>query len=177
MSTGPRSLNISRSEQVLLSQARTILRHSAELAQDVLRRGTHFDVALKTVHAESQARKAHDAQMALLLDWAPDVAAMVTDGRLTLDEGMKQLGELQKAVRQRVEHGKAAAARIGDVVAHVLTITAAAALTDRELAMVGHQRHETNPLADLSRPDLERMQESLARLIALHDGETVEDVP
>jgi ParB-like nuclease domain len=174
---GVKSLNISRSEQVLLSQARTILRHSTELAQDVLRRGTHFDVALKTVLAETQARKAHDAQMALLLDWAPDVAAMVTDGRLTLDEGMKQLGELQKAVRQRVEHGKAAAARIGDVVAHVLTITAAAALTDRELAMVGHQRHETNPLADLSRPDLERMQESLARLIALHDGETVEDVP
>jgi hypothetical protein len=68
----------------LLQQARTILRHSAELAQDVLHRGEHFDVALKKVQAETQQRKGHDAQMADLRAHAPDVAALVTDGRLLL---------------------------------------------------------------------------------------------
>jgi hypothetical protein len=48
------------SERVMLSQARTILRHSKELAEDVLTRGTHFDVAMKQVREGEQARKAHD---------------------------------------------------------------------------------------------------------------------
>src|SRR4051812_49359088 len=69
----------------LLSQARTILRHSKELAQDVLHRGEHFDVALKKVQAETQKRQGHDAQMAQLRAHAPDVAALVSDGRLTLE--------------------------------------------------------------------------------------------
>jgi hypothetical protein len=38
----------------LLEQARTILRHSQELAQDVLHRGEHFDVALKQVRADGR---------------------------------------------------------------------------------------------------------------------------
>lgn len=37
------------SAQTMLGQARQILRHSVELAQDVLHRGTHFDLALKQV--------------------------------------------------------------------------------------------------------------------------------
>jgi hypothetical protein len=56
----------------LLEQARTILRHSAELAEDVLHRGEHFDVALKKVQADTQNRRGHDAQMADLRTHAPD---------------------------------------------------------------------------------------------------------
>jgi hypothetical protein len=56
----------------MLSQARAILRHSTELAQDVLHRGEHFDVALKKVQAETQNRRGHDAQMADLRTHAPD---------------------------------------------------------------------------------------------------------
>jgi hypothetical protein len=52
---------LEHSERQLLSQARTILRHSIELAQDVLHRGTHFDVALRQVREAEQARKAHSA--------------------------------------------------------------------------------------------------------------------
>jgi hypothetical protein len=90
-----KALNISRSEQVLLSQARTILRHSAELAEDVLHRGEHFDVALKQVRADAQKRQGHDAQMATLHAHAPDVAALVLDGRLTLETAMAELGQRQ----------------------------------------------------------------------------------
>jgi hypothetical protein len=54
-----KSLSLPKSERVMLSQARTILRHSGDLAQDVLVRGTHFDVALKQVREAEQNRRSH----------------------------------------------------------------------------------------------------------------------
>ena len=79
----------------LLRQACIILRHSTELAQDVLHRGTHFDVAMKQVQAETQKRQGHDAQMADLRARAPDVAVLVSDDRLTLEAAMSELGQRQ----------------------------------------------------------------------------------
>ena len=154
----------------MLSQARAILRHSTEMAQDVLTRGLHFDEALKQVQGETRSRKAHDAQMATLHNWAPEVAALVTDGRLTLDEGMQQLGALQKAVRQRIEHGKSSADHIATIAGHVMTVIAVMRLTDRELAMVGCDRRDTDPMANLSRPEVVQALRSLERLIAVQDG-------
>jgi hypothetical protein len=55
---GVKTLDISRSEQTLLYQARKILRHSVELAQDVLHRGTHFDVALRAVRGRRRCGRA-----------------------------------------------------------------------------------------------------------------------
>jgi hypothetical protein len=54
--------NLNGSDRVMLSQARTILRNSQELAYDVLHRGMHFDVALREVREAEQNRKSHRDQ-------------------------------------------------------------------------------------------------------------------
>ena len=82
----------------LVSHARAILRHSSELAQDVLKRGEHFDVALKQAHAEETKRRTYDAQMAELLAYAPGIAAMIC--RRTIDDGLVELQQRRAEVRQ-----------------------------------------------------------------------------
>jgi hypothetical protein len=64
------------SMRVMLSQARAIVRHSPELARDVLHRRRHFDEVLRQVKQAEQSGKSHDAQMAQIRAKAPDVAAL-----------------------------------------------------------------------------------------------------
>jgi DNA-binding transcriptional regulator YiaG len=72
LSTSAAQRNLSKSQQAMAlamiypepytrNQKIKTLRHSIELAQDVLHRGTHFDVALRQVREAEQARKAHSA--------------------------------------------------------------------------------------------------------------------
>jgi hypothetical protein len=57
------SLGISRgAAQNLLSEARKILKHSEDLAQDVLHRGTHFDVAQGSPRSGAEAQRARCAE-------------------------------------------------------------------------------------------------------------------
>jgi ParB-like nuclease domain len=155
----------------LLSQARAILRHSTELAQDVLHRGEHFDVALKKVQAETQNRKGHDAQMADLRTHAPDVAALVTDGRLTLEAAMAELGERQQFVLRAIKHGQDSARRFAGLAAHLTVIKTAAGLTDADLAMVGRKREDADPLAELTEADLNGLIDAAEAVNAMM-GET-----
>lgn len=168
---------LDNSERVLLSQARTILRHSRELAEGILHGGIHFDVAWKQVKEETHKRLGRDAQMAQLRTHASDVAALVEDGRLTLEAGLKELGERQRAIRHRIEAGHGAAARVGEFAGHVLTMESAVRLTDAELAMVGCERRDANPLAALSRKDIDGLLAGLRRLVGLKGDELEEEAP
>src|SRR4051812_24930605 len=63
---GVKTLNTSRSDQVMLSNARAVLRHSRALAEDVLADRTKFDAALDQVNRHREASLSTDAQMAEL---------------------------------------------------------------------------------------------------------------
>ena len=69
-----------------LSQARTVLRHSQALAEDVVAKRTSLDEALKTVEAEQRAGQSIDEKMAELRAHAPDIADLVDEERLPLAE-------------------------------------------------------------------------------------------
>lgn len=69
-----------------LTQSRSILRHSRALAEDVLARRISFDEALETVEEERTASQSADIKMAELRAESPDLADLVDDERLSLDE-------------------------------------------------------------------------------------------
>jgi hypothetical protein len=79
------------SMRVMLSQARAILRHSAELAQDVLHRRRYFDDALKQAKQAEQSSKSHDAQMQQLRSKVPDIAALI-------DDALKQVKQAEQSI-------------------------------------------------------------------------------
>jgi hypothetical protein len=79
---GPEPLkNLDGSERQMLSQARSIVRWSRELAQDVLAGRKAFDEALKQVNKELAESITAEARLAELRRCAPDLADLVDDER------------------------------------------------------------------------------------------------
>lgn len=148
----------------LLQQARLILRSSSDLAQDVLHGRKAFDVALSEVRAAEQRRKSHDAQMSALRKYAPDLAAIVEDGRMTLEAGLAQLGERQNEVRDSIEAAEDSARAFDGLDAHLLTIKAAVRRSDNELAMVGVKPEEFDVLGNLTDAKLAKAAAAIAEL-------------
>jgi hypothetical protein len=155
----------------LVEQARTILRHSTELAADVLHRGKHFDVALKEARDGQQERRAHDTQLAELRSKAPDVAAMVEDGRSTIGDALDELSKRQREVRLRITHAQESVKRFANLLGEALAIESAVIITDDELAMIGVSPRDFNPLAGLSLDDLDEAAAAVAKLQKLKNGE------
>jgi hypothetical protein len=98
-----------------LEQARSILRHSRALAEDVVAKRTSLDEALKTVESECRAGQSIDQQMAELRANAPDIADMVDDERLSLEAGITELRTRQRRTEEAIDAAKRAIARIADV--------------------------------------------------------------
>jgi hypothetical protein len=133
-----------------LDQARSILRHSLDLAHQVRDGHQHFDQALAKVKDAEQFSKSREAQLSELRTKAPDVAALVADDRLTLEAGIAELHQRQQRIHQCIDDGKASAARFVGLASHLTVIETAAALTDADLAMLGIERGDADPLAELS---------------------------
>lgn len=72
--------------QKRLSQARSVLRHSQALAEDVIAARKSLDAALTIVETERRDSQSTEAKLAELRRAAPDLADLVTEERLTLDE-------------------------------------------------------------------------------------------
>lgn len=121
----------------LLQQARQILRHSRALAEEVLSDRTPFDVALSSIQADREKSRSKEAQMTDLRRWAPDVAAMVDDERLTLEAGKMELSQRQQRTRQCIEQAKDAMARFVRLGAYLTVIKLPLNLSDHDLAMIG----------------------------------------
>lgn len=134
----------------LLEQARTILRHSADLAQDVLHARKHFDVALKEVRDAELRQKSHDARISELRSKAPDVAALVDDGRLSIEAGLAELAQRQQNIRRMIEDARISLSRFIGLAAHLTVIKSAIALKDSDLAMIGMDREEVDLLGILT---------------------------
>jgi ParB-like nuclease domain len=139
----------------LVSRARKIIEYSKELALDVLNRGTPFDVALRQAQEAEQKRKAHDAQMAELHTKAPDVAALVQDGRLTIEAGRAELQERQQVVRRTIDEARHAAKQVMMLSSLLTVIKAVNRLTDAQLAMIEEDREEADPFARFTATDID----------------------
>lgn len=165
-----RVLESQRLSDALFSQARAILRHSAEMAQDVLTRGTHFDVALKLVREGEQRRRAHDHQMNDLRIKAPDIAAMVDDGRLTLTDGCVEMAQRQRQVTQTLESARSAAAKFAGLTPWVTVIKSVRNLTPQDFLLIGVDQEDADPLAELERDEIVALAGACDDLLAMKDA-------
>jgi hypothetical protein len=105
-----------------LKQARTVLRHSRALAEDVLAARTTFDVALAQVEEERRASLSVDAKMAQLRAAAPDVAQLVDDEILTLEAGLAELGARQRRIVEAIDGARRAIEQINDLPVQVAVL-------------------------------------------------------
>jgi hypothetical protein len=79
-----------------LSQARTILAHSPELAEDVLRDIVPFDDAFKRVKVAREQSSSIEARRDRLRKEAPDLAGLVDDERMSENEAIAALDERKR---------------------------------------------------------------------------------
>jgi ParB-like chromosome segregation protein Spo0J len=98
-----------------LEQARSVLKHSRALAEDVLSKRTSLDKALATVEEERRAGQSMDAKMTELRAKAPDIADLVDDERISLDVGMTELRTRQRRDEEAVDAARQAVRRLADI--------------------------------------------------------------
>jgi hypothetical protein len=158
----------------LISQARAIVRHSIELAHQVRDGHRHFDQAVAQVKDAEQISSSREAQLSELRAHASDVAALVSDGRLTLEAGMAELRERKQRVHQCLDAGRTSAARFANLAMHLTVIQTADLLTDADLAMVDVERVDADPLAALTDKDIDALVGAIHNLrvmkLARKDG-------
>jgi hypothetical protein len=97
-----------------LRQARLILRHSRALAEDVLALRKAFDAALATVDEERAASQSAEAKLDMLRQFAPDLAELVAEGRLGLDEAYAAMDKRQTDARRAEENKRETMLRLSE---------------------------------------------------------------
>ena len=95
-----------------VSAARSVLRHSRDLADSVVKGSISLDAALAQVEELRQQTNSTDAKLARLHATAPDLAARVADENITLDEGLAIYNNREADLRRVREAGRVAAERI-----------------------------------------------------------------
>lgn len=135
-----------------LSQARSVLRHSMALAEDVMAGRIALDAALAQIQREREASVSTDARMAELRAGAPEIAALVDDERLTLEAGLTELRQRQQKIRQLVDGAKTAIAKLADIPMQVA------------VAMQGLPVADEDMLADFDFPAVTAAIKRLAQL-------------
>lgn len=88
-----------------LSQARAVLRHSRELAEAVREGTVKLDEALERIKAERKELESTESKLAILRTDAPDLADLVDEDRIPLDEAAAAL-EQRKAEAAKIEKSK-----------------------------------------------------------------------
>jgi hypothetical protein len=95
--------SLNNSDRVMLSQARIIVRWLGEAAGLLVLAGAKpFDEALKEATAARDKQASDEAQMARLRNEAPDLAELVTEGRMSLSEAHAALGDPSKPSHKRL---------------------------------------------------------------------------
>jgi ParB-like nuclease domain len=95
-----------------LNAARSVLHHSRELAESVIKGSVSLDAALEKVAELQQQAISTDAKIARLQEAAPDLAARVADEGISLYEAIAILQQREESVRRVREAGRIAAERI-----------------------------------------------------------------
>jgi hypothetical protein len=111
----------------LLRQARSVFRHSQELAQSVVKGSVTLDAALAQVQEAKRQADSTEAKHARLRTEAPDLAVRVAEENLELDEALTILHERELELRRTKEAGHTAARYIFHFAGHVASIHSAIA--------------------------------------------------
>jgi hypothetical protein len=119
--------------KVRLSQARKVLQFNPEMAKAVLAGAVKLDKALEEAQAAETRANSVEGKWAKLRREAPDLADLVTEERLGLDEAIGSLGEREKQKRVAIEHGEQAVHRLRAFGTHVSTLLAAMSLGRSDL--------------------------------------------
>jgi ParB/RepB/Spo0J family partition protein len=109
---GKKSETSSETEKVSstrLSNARAVLAHSIALAQDVIADRVPLDKALEQVKAEHLRSMGNEARLERLRAEAPDLADLVDDDRMTLDEACAANEARQRERTHRLAEARKAA--------------------------------------------------------------------
>jgi hypothetical protein len=108
----------------LLQQARAVLAFSQPLAQDVLKGTLSIDEALKTVTQERLRSEGAEAQMERLRKSAPDLADLVAEERMKLDEARAAAHQREMIRQDAYRAGVNAAAQISGWAGQVAIVVA-----------------------------------------------------
>jgi ParB-like chromosome segregation protein Spo0J len=156
-----RATGLSRTRVV---QAAVVLDHAPDLADAVLAGATPLNAAYAEARARKRAAAALDAQLAGLHGAAPDLAARVTAGRMTVAEAVGALAE-RRAGERRAR--REATRRVARILA-LLDPVGDGAPEQEAARLVGL----FDPATLRDRPDLsaERLRRCQAVLAALVDG-------
>jgi hypothetical protein len=104
-----------------LSQSRSVLRHSQALAESVMARHISLDDALETVAEARRASQSTDAKMAELRAEAPDLADLVDEERLPLDEAHATLVERRNHAARSEANKRENMLRLSEAAWHAIT--------------------------------------------------------
>ncbi len=105
-----------------LEQARSILRHSRSLAEQVIAGNEKFEKALETVQLEKAAAQSLENRHKTLREKAPDLADRVADEAITVDEGLSLLRERERQDALLRDKAKDTAAELDTIPGMVQTI-------------------------------------------------------
>jgi hypothetical protein len=120
--------------QGALSHARKVAKLTGHLVGNVLSGALSLDQAYAEAKKRDQIAQSNDAKMARLLAKARDLADLVIEKRMTVEEAIAALDERERKIAQDIEHGKEAV-RMGMVrfLSDVASILLASKLTDEKL--------------------------------------------
>ena len=100
--------------QKRLQQARQVLHYSRELALAVLDDTIKLDSALEKISAEQKAMKSTEGKLALLREEAPDLAELVAEERLSLDEAHASFQNRKREAEERERSQRETLCRLGE---------------------------------------------------------------
>jgi hypothetical protein len=100
--------------QKRLQQARQVLHHSRELALAVLGDTIKLDSALAKISEEQKAMKSTEGKLALLREEAPDLAELVAEERLSLDEAHASFQNRKHEAEERESSQRETLCRLGE---------------------------------------------------------------
>ena len=117
-----------------LSQARQILAHSRDMAIAIRDGSIKFDEALNKIASEKRLLETSETKTERLRSEAPDLADIVDEERMKLDEAIAALDERKRRLKEIVESANHSADRIfGDLQGHVANIMMGVEAGDTEL--------------------------------------------
>jgi len=105
-----------------LRQARSVLRFSRPMAEGILKGTDSLDQSLRKVDAERLRAEGDDARMERLRKAAPDLAELVAEERMALDEAVAAFSQRETERRDTYRAGISALERLREFPAHVVAI-------------------------------------------------------
>jgi len=117
-----------------LSRARRVICDAPDLVAGVLDGSTSLEKAATQAKERAESASSDENKMALLRDGARDLADLVKENKMNIDEAIAAMRERQRKLRETIEHGKQAAeVGITQFLAAVASILAAAQVTDEKI--------------------------------------------